>query len=218
MFHEHVVAHYDEIASSIRKELEDARKMLCSAHQGCSNQISRVAERFALAIIAGRLACAWGVFPFTADVAEKSVKACFENWITQRGGIAAHEDIEAVRLVKNFIYSNRLSRFERLDVFTDELKPQQPVLRDVVGFADVAANEYYFYKDAFEKTVLKGLNARKACKALFSAKLLCRDDRPSGNTVRKHGIYCYKIVLPYVPDDSTADETDDTMNNLPYAF
>ncbi len=73
MFHEQVVAHYDEIEKTIRAEKQTLIDQLCSAYPGASNQISRVAERFALAIIAGKYACSWGVFPFEADVAEEVV-------------------------------------------------------------------------------------------------------------------------------------------------
>ncbi len=213
MFHEQVVAHYDEIARDIKDDLKETRNKLCSSYAGASNQISRVAERFALAIIAGRLACNWGVFPFTADVVETSVKACFDNWIKQRGGVGAHEDIEAVKLVKEFIHANRLSRFERID--SDD---RQPVMRDLVGRADFRMHEYYFYQYAFKKIVLKGLNVGKALKALLAEGLLRRDDDPGRNLVRKWGCSFYKIVLDDEPDDEIVPSVIEAEPEVDYAF
>jgi hypothetical protein len=221
MFHEQVVAHYDKIVATIKDQLKTEGDKLCVAYPGCSNQIRRVAKRFALAIIAGKYACEWGAFPFPAEVVEKSVKACFDNWIENRGGIGAHEDIEAVSLVKNFIYANRLSRFERLDTATGDEELRQPVLRDLVGYADILAHQYFFYQDPFEKVVLKGLNVCKACKALLEAGLLRRDDRPSGNKVRKtfggrRGFF-YKIVLDDEPEDNVFEGMEAELG-VDYAF
>jgi putative DNA primase/helicase len=61
--------------------------------QEAGGQVRRVADRFALAAAAGKLATEWGILPCSADDAFSAARKCFKAWVANRGGTGSSEDM-----------------------------------------------------------------------------------------------------------------------------
>jgi putative DNA primase/helicase len=77
-----------------------------------AGQVSRVAHRFALIAAAGELATTWGIVPWAAGTASKTVAACFRSWLEHRGGTGPAEVREGLAQIRLFLEQYGTSRFE----------------------------------------------------------------------------------------------------------
>lgn len=83
-----------------------------AAYPGAGGQVMNVAQRFALAAVAGELAEEAGLTRWGASEAQESAEACFKAWLAERGIVGAREDAQAVAQLRNFISLHGASRFE----------------------------------------------------------------------------------------------------------
>lgn len=82
--------------------------------EGADTQIIRVAEKFALAAIAGEEATEQGLTGWEVAQATHACRACFEAWLDYRGGAENEEIIQAIDSVKEFVAKYAESRFSLL--------------------------------------------------------------------------------------------------------
>ncbi|WP_271839955.1 DUF927 domain-containing protein [Commensalibacter communis] len=82
--------------------------------ESADTQIVRVAEKFALAAIAGEEATEQGLTGWEAAQATQSCKTCFEAWLDHRGGAENEEVIQAIDNVREYIQTHGESRFSLL--------------------------------------------------------------------------------------------------------
>ena len=68
----------------------------CAEGKQIDNQIRRVAARFALCIVGGCLASAWGIIDISQDEIVQAVTEAFVSWIEHRGGTQSAETIAIV--------------------------------------------------------------------------------------------------------------------------
>lgn len=82
--------------------------------EGADTQIIRVAEKFALAAIAGEEATEQGLTGWEAAQATQACKTCFEAWLDYRGGSENEEVMQAIDNVREYIQTHGESRFSLL--------------------------------------------------------------------------------------------------------
>ena len=159
-----------------------------------AGHVARVADRFALAAVAGEMAAALGILPWDAGEAEAAAARCFADWLAAREGGAAAVGVaaeagEALARVRGFISANP-ARFELLGGDDDTSLNPRPVIdragwRKRIGKAGDGkgggAWHYCFPTDAWRK-VCTGLDAEAAARALREAGFLL----PQNGAARRH--------------------------------
>ena len=96
--------------------------------EAADGQVRSAAARFGLIGLAGELARNYGVVPWPEGEAFRAAKACFQAWLTARGGAGAAEDAQAIKRAKEFFARHGASRFERL-VDDPDATPQDQSIR-----------------------------------------------------------------------------------------
>lgn len=78
---------------------------------GASGQVERVAARFALVGVAGELATEAGLTGWPAGEGERAARACFDAWLSARGGAGNGEVRQMLRQVRRFLEAHGSGRF-----------------------------------------------------------------------------------------------------------
>jgi putative DNA primase/helicase len=79
--------------------------------QGASGQVERVAARFALVGAAGALATEAGLTGWPVGESERAARACFDAWLSARGGAGNGEVVAMLRAVRRFLETHGEGRF-----------------------------------------------------------------------------------------------------------
>lgn len=90
---------------------------------GASGQVERVASRFALVAVGGELASEAGITGWPEGEAEAGARACFDAWLTQRGGAGDGEETAILRQVRRFLELHGEARFPWWHRSADDHKP-----------------------------------------------------------------------------------------------
>lgn len=161
----------------------------------CDGQVRRVALRFALVAIAGILAREMNLLPSDFQ-AEVYARKCFMEWIEQRGGIGAAEDMKILEQVQLFIEQHGQSRFQ-------DIADPNAICINRAGYRENAA--YYCLPQAFRAEIIKGYSPKRAIEVLAKAGWLLNDRGrntrlkwiPNIGTIR-----VYTIQIPQEKDNS----------------
>ena len=78
---------------------------------GASGQVERVAARFALVGVAGELATEAGLTGWPQGEGERAASACFDAWLSARGGAGNGEVRQMLRQVRRFLEAHGEGRF-----------------------------------------------------------------------------------------------------------
>ena len=99
---------------------------------GDTGQIQRGAERFALVAIAGELAAALDVVPWSPGEAAEAAAYLFKRWAADFGRKQARESLQAIRAVRAFLerYEAKFKSLKR-PASKDELAEWEDHLREV---------------------------------------------------------------------------------------
>ena len=157
-----LIEHREESVAELGAWLEDCVKTLCPAD--ATEQVRRVARRFAIVAYAGTAAQAAGILPNDMGV-NAAVLFCFRDWLTARGGAGAGEDTAILSQVRLFIEQHGASRFQ------DVANPNA-VCVNRVGFkktGEDGTTEYIVLPEAFKSEVAKGYGSTKAAQVLAAA-------------------------------------------------
>lgn len=141
--------------------------------EGASGQVVRCVRRFALMAVAGELATALEVTPWTPGHAMQMVKRCLDDWLQARGTTGDMEHGQAVKLVLGYLARYGQARFENLDT------PEPNRIIDRSGFKRTSTGgrvQFVFLPDQLA-AVVPGLNITQAVKSLDKAGLLRRNDK-----------------------------------------
>ncbi|WP_459987536.1 DUF927 domain-containing protein, partial [Komagataeibacter kakiaceti] len=150
---------------------------------GADGQVRSVAARFALVATGGELATQYGVLPWRQGEAFDAAGACFRSWLSERGGAGATEDKQAIEQVRAFIEEHGESRFTNLGPGTEgEMVANENIRTNYrVGFKRRIGTpegdqwQYLMLPEMFRKEVCKGLDAKRAARALCGAGYLLPD-------------------------------------------
>ena len=163
-------AHREEVTRDLRDNLADLVDRLCPPD--ATEQVRRVAKRFALVVSGGLAAQRAGLLPEDMRILP-AVQSCLDDWLTARGGAGASEDAAIIAQVRLFIEQHGASRFQDLDT------EQTHGVYNRVGFRGRGRDggtEYLILPEAFRAEVVKGYSPRRATAALRAAGLLRRTD------------------------------------------
>lgn len=140
---------------------------------GASGQVHRVARRFALVAAALELAGEWGLTGWPEGDGTAAVKACFADWLKQRGGAGNQEEAAILAQVRRFFEAHGESRFSDWQEKptenggTVQLDGARPTLARV-GFKRRTGGgfTYYVLPESFKTEICAGLSADKAAQVL----------------------------------------------------
>ncbi len=196
--------HRKESIAELGAWLDDCVETLCP--QDATEQVRRVARRFALVAYAGTAAMSAGILP--ADMcADEEVVSCFNDWLAARGGAGAGEDTAILSQVRLFIEQHGASRFQDDRYPDDTTKVIGRVgVRHVFG----GSTEYWILGESFKAEVVKGYKYTNAARVLRSAGWLITEGK-KGLTVKRPvpGMGRTRVYALRLPEE--ADGADDEV-------
>lgn len=178
--------------------------------QKADGQVKRAQAQFALMAGAGEVAIQKGFLNWTQGSAIKACQTLFQAWMSQRGGVEAHEVIEFIKRTINFLHLEGSSRFEpigkeaeeRSNTNASQLVPVRTQKR--AGFFEMKNGkcEYFVFPDVFDGEVIQGGDKNTLLSALVEKGILEREKGHFTKLKRLTGIgrkrgYCMRI-----PEDS----------------
>jgi putative DNA primase/helicase len=176
-------------------------------------EVRRVASHFALLTIAGELAIDFGIVNWSWDTPFKAIKACFDAWLLQRGGIGSAEDTAMLEKVKRLLITHGESRFQDIKAPVSNIYNRLGYKRDVLDErTGLTTTEYYMPPEIFKQEV----SSNKNVPPLLCKHGLLRQGDGAGKRgyTRKPSVQlpglgykrCYVLTLP---DDYHHSESDD---------
>lgn len=208
-FLEKLVNNLDDAKNAASKCIGDFKLRNCRADD--DSQVLRVAERFGFIAAAGELAAAYGVLPWPAGEAVDAAAKCFADWRDLRGGGRSHEEITALKAVRDFIARHGTTRFQ-LFSSNKENNPNSEIeaIHNRAGFRQ--ANEtgeytYYAFPETWAKDICNGLDSRLVADVM--AKNGHLDLGENGRLSKKirlpgmtNSVRCYVILPTFFADSS----------------
>jgi uncharacterized protein (DUF927 family) len=162
----------EKLESSLRQGRE--KFLVANVPEGADGQVRSAAARFALIGMAGELARTYGVVPWPTGEAWRAAAACFQSWLTGRGGAGAAEDRQAHSVVAAFIALHGSARFERLGKAEYEEPPPDQRITNRAGFVRTAGDgqEFLILAPVWRDEVCKGMDPRRVARTLEKAGTL----------------------------------------------
>ncbi|MDO8319081.1 DUF927 domain-containing protein [Rhodoferax sp.] len=211
----------DTLKASIRTRADALAARLIPAN--ASGQVERVGARFALVGAAGEMATAAGLTGWPVGESENAAAACFNAWLSARGGSGNGEIVAMLRQVRRFLELNAEGRFAMWHRGSDDHAPKtlnRAGVRRMLGSdgAPIKTNsqfgaefgdritatqgeevsfEYFILAETFRVEVCQGFDYRAVCRVLLEHGCLTPDSgRPFDCRQRLPGIgpaTCYRI-------------------------
>lgn len=111
----------DALRDTLRAEVE--RYVHDLVPEAANGQVQRVGRRFALMAVAGELATESGITGWPQGEAARGVRACFNAWLTARGGIGDAEVSNMLRQVQRLLEERGASNFAWMNRVGDDRAP-----------------------------------------------------------------------------------------------
>jgi uncharacterized protein (DUF927 family) len=184
-----------------RERLKDAIVVWLGQHcpPKVDGQVKRVARLMALLAAAGEEAARLGVLSWLPGEASQGAAACFHAWLAARGGTAAGEEMQALRLVADFLTRYGDSRFAPWDNPSHPIPNRAGYRRNVNG-----ETVFLIFPDVFRTEICRGMDHRYVAKVLAAKGLLntgwksaTRPERPpdmGGAQMRVYSVKAEAIV------------------------
>ena len=191
---------------------------------GASGQVQRVGARFALVGLAGELATEAGLTGWPAGESERAARACFDAWLSARGGAGNGEVVAMMRAVRSFLEAHGEGRFTWWHRASDDHNAKtlqragfrrmldqdgKPIKSDAEhqreygermtpADGEAVSVEYFVLPEVFRAEVCRGFDYRAVCKVLLEHGCLLPDsNRPFDCRPRLPGLgltSCYRIL------------------------
>ncbi|MDL2210672.1 DUF927 domain-containing protein [Desulfovibrio sp. OttesenSCG-928-O18] len=183
----------EKVVRLARKYMDKKRPELGA--DDADSQVQRVADKFLLCAVAGRLAAQWGIVPWKKGESFNAAQACFRAWIKRRGSTGAFEDTEIEKRLLLFLEQHGSSRFQPLRGHDSE---QKCINR--AGFKDEQPKKtvYYILPETFKEEIYRGIDYRRAAKVLAERSLLSREKKGFTRPVDLPGLgrkRCFTIEM-----------------------
>lgn len=189
-----------------------------------SGQVERVGARFALVGAAGELATAAGLTGWPVGESEWAARACFDAWLTARGGKGNGEVVAMLRAVRRFLEAQGEGRFSMWHRSADDHAPKtlnragvrrmlnangDPIKTDSqhgaeygdrmpASLGEEVSYEYFILSEAFRAEVCQGFDYQAVCRVLLDHGCLTPDKgRPFDCRPRLPGVgltWCYRVT------------------------
>jgi putative DNA primase/helicase len=114
--------HADTLKAVIRNASNQLAAAMIPAHS--SGQVERVGARFALVGAAGEIATQAGLTGWPVGESERAARACFDAWLTARGGNGNGEIVAMLRQVRRFLELHAEGRFAMWHRGSDDHAPK----------------------------------------------------------------------------------------------
>ena len=219
---EHLVANTNGLTDALRKRMDAIESMLVP--HGAAGQVKRGGRRFALVAAAGEMATAAGLTGWPEGEAIRATTACFNAWISSRGGSGSSEITSMLRAVRRFLEMHGEGRFAmwhrsandhasktlnragvrrmlNADVGPIKTNSQhEQVFGDKVPAAlgEAVSFEYYILSETFRSEVCQGFDYQTVCRVLLDHGCITPDKgRPFDCRPRLPGMgltWCYRIT------------------------
>jgi uncharacterized protein (DUF927 family) len=195
-FLEKIACDMDEVCAVAKGRISEFVEI--HVPEGADGQVHRVAQRFGLIAAAGEMAIAAGVIStWELGDAVAAAARCFDDWLTERGGVEPAEIRDGIAQVRAFLSKHGEDRFG--DAWNEE-KSGIPV-RDLAGYRKqtVDGSEYYITCDAWKDDVCKGRNAKTIAAEMLRRGFLRGDGDGRANRpvtvpggIGKRRLYCVR--------------------------
>lgn len=156
-----LVSRQHEVADVVR-EAQRQFEQHCLT-EGAHGQARRVAGRFALVGAGGELATKWGVTGWEAGAAMRAARACFQAWLSRRGGEGNQEERAILAQVREFLRRYGESAFTDWERPANDADKHAPVRSDRAGYRrhDAATDEteYFIFNEVWRARVCKGFDS-----------------------------------------------------------
>jgi putative DNA primase/helicase len=168
-------------AEKLRRDLEALRREFLAYYvpEGASGQVQRVALRFTLVAFGGELATRLGLTSWPQGEAINASVACFNAWLTARGGIEDQEIQAALSQVRKFFELHRESRFTPWDM---ALAGESRTINRAGFRRDKEdGTEFYVLPEVFKQEICGGFDSRFVARLLVERGLLTpgKDGKPA---------------------------------------
>lgn len=187
-------ARQEEIGEDIRENLPALVDSLCPPD--ATEQVRRVAKRFALVLAGGLAAQKAGLLPPDMEIMPH-VQSCLDDWLEARGGAGAAEDAAILAAVRLFIEQHGASRFQDMDT-------NAATCINRVGFRQKRADgmtEYLILPEPFRAEVVKGYSPRRAAAVLRDAGWLRRNGNKNSAVCTLPDMGQRRVYAVTLPED-----------------
>lgn len=188
-----------------------------------SGQVERVGARFALVGAAGEMATAAGLTGWPVGESERAARACFDAWLSARGGNGNGEVVAMLRAVRRFLETHGEGRFAMWHRGSDDHAPKtlqragvrrmlnaegEPIKTDSqhgaeygdrmpAALGEGVSHEYFILTETFRAEVCQGFDYKAVCRVLLDHGCLLPDKgRPFDCRPRLPGMgltWCYRV-------------------------
>ena len=219
---EWLTTHADTLKTSIRNRSNALAAQLIP--KDSSGQVERVGARFALVGAAGEMATAAGLTGWPAGESERAAAACFNAWLSARGGNGNGEVVAMLRAVRRFLETHGEGRFSMWHRGSDDHAPKtlqragvrrmlnadgEPIKtnnqygsefgdRMPAALGEATCFEYFILSETFRAEVCQGFDYKAVCRVLVDHGCLTPDaGRPFDCRPRLPGIgpaTCYRVT------------------------
>jgi putative DNA primase/helicase len=156
----------------LRKDFQDGagpQALLASDPDG---QVLRVLDQVSLLYATGKLASDLKVLPFSEAQIRGAALMVLELWITERGGVGAHEDNEAIEAIRGFVQTNQHRLIRQMshnhsDHDATETKWTNPT--KPIGYCLEEEGLFAIFPRTWKEEACAGLDSRQVAERLFSA-------------------------------------------------
>lgn len=187
----------DEI-SQFLKEFKQ-RFIKKNVEQGASEQVSRVASRFALVAAAGEMATDLGITGWEKGEAYQAAMACFNSWLDGRGGIG-NQEVRAIKSqVRAFFEAHGESRFA--DWEDNPINPRTVINRAGFRKKQPDGDIFAVLPEAYSHEVCAGFDVKTVNKVLIEAGWITPDkdgkaaQRPTLPSIGRTRAYIFTPLL-----------------------
>lgn len=186
-------AHREETGKDIQASIPLIVDSICPPD--ATEQVRRVAKRFALVLAGGLAAQRAGLLPPDMEILPH-VQSCLDDWLEARGGAGAAEDAAILAAVRLFIEQHGASRFQDMDT-------NAATCINRVGFRrrDGDSTEYLILPEAFRAEVVKGYSPRRAAAVLRDAGWLRRNGRENAAVCTLPEMGQRRVYAVTLPED-----------------
>jgi putative DNA primase/helicase len=173
---DHLVANRATLPALIKVGIKSFLAQVLPA--GASGQVQRVAQRFALAAVAGELVTRYKLTGWQEGEATQAARACFASWLENFGSVGNHEERAILAQVRAFFEAHGASRFEDMNAINDQRIPNR------AGFYRNSENgerEFLVLPEVFRQEICKSFGEKTVKKVLIDAGLLLpgKDGKPT---------------------------------------
>jgi putative DNA primase/helicase len=178
-FVRHVSEDFDGTIATVNRSLEQQFSALNLAAD-VDGQVLRVAKKFMLVGAAGELAISFGLLPWPEGEAAAAAQRLFKDWLDERGGSGAREDMLVLDQVRYYLQRNA-SRI-LVPVKADDGKPQSVAtggfIKEING-----QNCFCFPIETWKRDVCAGIDPKHAARVLDAKGFLVADPGRTSRSV-----------------------------------